>query len=103
MNFTLDKATELVNHYQFLIGEPLDNSQRAYPITDLAIVPDDAQKISTILSELENGNNMMLLAREGYEPKAVRIVVAHIDNYNGNVVYNCINDYIETYNIEKAY
>ncbi|QNN42622.1 hypothetical protein [Pedobacter roseus] len=103
MTFDLQQAKELIAHYQFIIGQPLDKKNNAFHITTLAIVPDDGQKIANILSSLNENNNMILLAQQGYDVSSVKVVAAHIDKWNGNTFYNDLDSFLERNNLKKIY
>lgn len=102
--FTLEQALLITDHYQYLVGELLDDSLVQSKISHISIAPSNNVEFSKFLGLYAGDENPLLaLSQVVIEPSEVRILLLYLDKWNGNLLYSDIDSYLKRREIERIY
>lgn len=102
MNFTLDKAKKIVEHYKYLLGENILREVQECEIHKIVIAPTTAKEFNKFLEILYNSaDEFIALGLSGYDKDAVKVILLSFND--GNVFHYDIERYLTDYSLEKVY
>lgn len=104
MNFILEKARKVAEHYKYLIGSDFDGKKGNHKVTHIAVAPyysDNLKAFWEHFAAEEDDKRALVLS--GYDPQNMLVFVINYDSWSNILVYNEIDKYLTHNNLEKIY
>lgn len=101
MTFTIDEARAIVKHYQFLIGQDLDQKLTIHYIL---IAPSDFEQFKVFMQAFNiTPDNQTALISSGIDTSKVKVLLVHHDTWGGNIMHSDLDMYLTRTKGEKVY